>query len=217
MTAARFWNLRDDVDGPWAARRRLADALRALNERCIRTEVSVEAFDAATSAVQAILATLPQGPTAHEAWLDKSYFEEPTRWIDRGALMGRSNPIAPPMRPVWDGTTSTCELVLSELYVGAPGMTHGGVVASIYDQMCGHAVVMSGSSGFTTNLAVRFRKPTPVHEPLRFVAFIEEKTLRQIRVRAECRRDGVLLTECEATFAALDPAKSAAVITGSQP
>jgi acyl-coenzyme A thioesterase PaaI-like protein len=211
--AARSWILPGEVDAQWTARRRLAAALRELSVRCVTTEAAVDALDEAARAVEALAAAIPPGPTAKDAWISKAYFADPTRWVDRGALMGQSNPVAPPMHATWDGARSTCWVTLSEVYVGAPGMVHGGVIAACFDQVCGHAVVMSGASGFTTQLSVRYRRPTPLDAPLRFEAWITGTRERRLLVESRCFHGDDVLASCEGTFASLDPAEARAIIS----
>lgn len=208
-TIRQFWDIPDVVDGAWAERRRLARSLRLLNERCLTSEGDLER---AAELVEAALELLDPGPTSRDAYRSGAYFETPSLFPDRGALMGNCNPIAPPMKPQMEGDTAVCELVLDERYVGAPGMVHGGIVAACFDQICGHAVVLAGYGALTTVLNIRYHKPVPLHAEVRYEAVVGQKKRRRISVRGRCLREGVVVADCEATFVALAPSEARNVI-----
>ncbi|MCB9683218.1 MAG: PaaI family thioesterase [Alphaproteobacteria bacterium] len=210
------WLLPDHVDGVWAARRRLAEAVRELALATVTTGGDVAALDAVTAQVRALTPTLPPGPTAAQAWDDGSYFDTVATWVDRGAMLGRSNPLAPPLYTTWDGARSVCDVVLTETYRGAPGMVHGGVVAAVFDQVFGHCVVMSGSSGLTGTLTVRYRRPTRLGVPLRFAAWRTTSEGRRLTLEATCTDDGHVTAEASALFVALDEDGARRVIGGAR-
>lgn len=84
-------------------------------------------------------------------------------------------------------------------------------MASVYDQMMGHAVLWADRSGLTVKLEVRYRQPTPLHAPLRFRAWITEARGRNTLVEADCRQGDRLLSTCTGHFVRLDPDKARAV------
>ena len=133
VSAAPYWSHHSEVDEAWAARRELAAAIRELSERCVRTEAGASDLLAAASAIRAATETLPAGDTSFQRFRDGRYGADPARFIDRTALTGHCNPVSPPLTIDWDGTTATCPITFTELQQGAPGMVHGGWVASAGD------------------------------------------------------------------------------------
>jgi len=206
-----LWDLPADVPAGWAARRRLAAALRDLSDRCVTTDLDAASLDALAAEAEALAARLPPGTTSSQHWAAGSYDEHVQELIDRTALVGLSNPLAPPLDITNDGTTARCEIVLGERFVGAPGLAHGGVIAAIYDQMMGHAVLWTDRSGLTVSLRVRYRLPTPLHTPLVFTATVTEAQGRNTLVSAACHRDGERLSSCEGHFVRIDPNRVQAV------
>jgi acyl-coenzyme A thioesterase PaaI-like protein len=198
-----LFEIPEDVDAEWAARRRLADALRELSERCVLTETGAAQLEEAAALVQRATQLLPTGRTAAEAFVDQRYFELPARWIDRGAMSGRSNPVAPPMQVEMDGKVARCRIVLSERYVGAPGIVHGGLLAACFDQVCGHCAVAQGYPGLTVQLNIRYQHPAHVHTEILFEAEIAEVIGRQVTVAATCSREGQTLATGRAVFVIL--------------
>ncbi len=213
----RMWTLPDEVAPAWSARRRLADSLRQAIDRCVRTEADSEALAAAQGHIEQALALLPQGRTSAEAFADASYFSAPAVYVDRGALFGRCNPIAPPLVARWEGDRSVVEVVLPEAYVGAPGMVHGGVVASIFDQVFGHCVIMNGTSGLTGKLTVSYPRPTRLHRKLRWEAWLVSREGRRIELAASVSDTEGVTARAEATFIELAPDRATAVIRGTPP
>ena len=210
----RLWLIPDEVGGAWAARRRLAASLRTLIERCVTSDAGEEAFDAARAAVDASVAVLPPGRTALQSFQEGDYFDQPSVYVDRSALMGRANPIAPPMALRWEGQHAVRDITLTETYRGAPGMAHGGVVSAIFDQVGGYCMVMEGTSGFTAKLAVSYRLPTRLGVPLRFEAWVHERRGRRMFIRGQCTHGETVVATCEALFVEVDREQARAVIDG---
>jgi acyl-coenzyme A thioesterase PaaI-like protein len=209
-----MWEIPEEVGPQWSARRSLADSLRELLERCVRTEADTEALQAAQALVVQATELLPMGPTAADAFRDLSYFEAPGEWIDRGALMGRCNPVAPPMDIHTEDGHSASTVVLGERHVGAPGIAHGGILAACFDQLCGHCAVFSGHPGLTVGLDIRYKKPAHVHVPLDFEAKITSVRKRLVTVEGSCTWKGQLVGSCKAVFMVLDSAQGEALFLG---
>lgn len=208
----RLWELPDDPEGAWGARRRMAAALRALADDCVRAVDDEAAIAEVAAALEGLQGRLAHGEGASRAFTGGSYFDDPRVYIDRQALMGRCNPIAPPLvAAVVDGG-SVCVTTLPEVYTGAPGMVHGGVIAAIFDQVCGHAMITAGVQGFTVALDVRYRRPTRIGVPLTWRARAHDTGERLVAVEATCSDDREVTATASARFARMDPERAQAVI-----
>ena len=77
-------------------------------------------------------------------------------------VIGEGNPIAPPVeiKTGADGAEGWC--TLGHAYEGPPVWGHGGVSAMLIDQLLGHAAAGPATSGVTTDLSVRYRRPVPL-------------------------------------------------------
>lgn len=64
-----------------------------------------------------------------------------------------------------DGVASP--VLISRAYVGPPGVAHGGIVATYFDEILAGAVVRAtGRIAVTGELTVRYVRPVPVESPL---------------------------------------------------
>jgi acyl-coenzyme A thioesterase PaaI-like protein len=77
-------------------------------------------------------------------------------------------------------------------YHGAPGVAHGGIVATVFDEMCCAAAAWGlGGPVVTGELAVRYQRPVPVGTPLQWEARVTSTTHpRYLVVEAAVCRDG---------------------------
>ena len=77
-------------------------------------------------------------------------------------MIGRYNPLAPPVRSrsidgAVHGTAN-----LDAAYEGPPGCVHGGVIASMFDELLGVANISAGVGAMTGTLTIKYRSPTPL-------------------------------------------------------
>lgn len=80
-------------------------------------------------------------------------------------------------------------------------MVHGGIVASMLDEVCGRVFMKAGSARFmyTARLEVRYRKNVPVGKPLMLSGQAVRDRGRMAEAKASiCDEDGNLLAEANA-------------------
>jgi len=68
----------------------------------------------------------------------------------------------------------------SDFQQGPPGFVHGGASAAVLDEAMGLAVFYSGYKVVTANLAIDYRKPIPLGQPVKIQAVMSGKTERRI-------------------------------------
>src|SRR5262249_13631957 len=204
------WQLAElQPSGAWGATRRLASAVRALIDRVVAADASDDAQAAALAGVAemieaqtARLAALPAKGT-RAAFRDGSYQGRQALFMDRGPLIGLSNPLAPPMVLSAEGTTAIGRVTFGPAFEGAPGFLHGGFLAAAFDQVFGYLGVLRGIPALTGSLTVRYRKPTPLGVELRFEASAERSEGRKSFVRGRCLAGDEVTGEAEALFVAI--------------
>lgn len=125
-------------------------------------------------------------------------------------VIGPANPMAPPLvvTPLEDRTVIG-ECVMQPIHEGPPGAIHGGWVATLLDQLLGHATAASGNRGFTAELTVRYRRPTPYGVPLSLRGRTDSVDGRRVHTSAEIVVDDVVTAEAKALFLKPSPERMA--------
>jgi len=100
------------------------------------------------------------------------------------------------------------QFVIAEHFQGYPGVAHGGIVATILDETLARSLMADDPDRFlfTGRLTTRYRKPTPVGQPLRAVGVVIKDRGRM----AECASflydmNGELLAQAEGLMINLPP------------
>jgi acyl-coenzyme A thioesterase PaaI-like protein len=92
-------------------------------------------------------------------------------YVDHGYAVGEYNPCFPRYTLALDddgGAFGTVEFPIS--YEGPPGLVHGGFLAVFFDCVLQELNCALGLAGKTAELAVRYRRPTPLLTPLTYRA-----------------------------------------------
>jgi acyl-coenzyme A thioesterase PaaI-like protein len=93
-------------------------------------------------------------------------------------------------------------LRIPERFQGYPGIAHGGILATILDELSGRALMIGAGEDFfwvTAKLEVRYRKPTPTETPLTAVGWVVRERRRSAEVAGEIRlEDGTVTVEASA-------------------
>src|SRR5262245_335651 len=202
------------VEGPWRAKRTLADALRALLEHLPRTAAPVSELEALVPMIRdAAHRFEAAGHTAAEAG-PEAFYAGMEDFHDTGPVVGLSNPLAPPLEFTVDPAARVARGSgrFGRAYEGAPGLLHGGFLAAAFDELLGVATVFSGGAGMTRELTVRYLRPTPIETELCFTARLERVEGRRLFVSAEVEADGVRTAEAEGVFTAVGGEKFEAFV-----
>ena len=96
-------------------------------------------------------------------------------------------------------------------YQGWVDTMHGGVLSTLIDETCGWVVTRKmQTSGFTTNLNVKFRKSVSTNEPLLTIRANITKQMRNLLfIHAELTNSkGELCVEGDATYFMMDQKKA---------
>ena len=95
------------------------------------------------------------------------------------------------------------DYAVPEQYQGYPGTVHGGILATMLDELMGRALMSGDPNHFsvTAKISIRYRKPVPIKQPLRLVGELLQRRGRISLSRAEVRLpDGSIAVEAEATL-----------------
>ena len=112
-----------------------------------------------------------------------------------------SNPVGLHLRFQRRGDAVHCRYTIPEAYHGAPGIAHGGIIATIVDEVsCATAALAGGSYVVTGELTVRYLRPCAVGVPLEAKASVTGRHARYLIIEAEVRCDGELVARSTGRF-----------------
>ncbi len=181
---------------------RLSLAIRRQIEACVEIDASPDTLrllaDRASSLADELESSAPGKPfeLVESGWDGSGSMN----YLPFSPIMGRLNPASIGLEIHREDERAIGEVRLSETAEGAIGLVHGGVISGIWDEVLAAANAIHRTGGPTGSLTVRYRKPTPLHEPLRFAAWVESIEERKVRVKGECTLRGQVLTEAEGIF-----------------
>jgi acyl-coenzyme A thioesterase PaaI-like protein len=199
------------VSGVWQARRRLAAAMRSVIERLTTSDAPEAELEVAAARLEDYAERLGTHPHrnryvgfAESALADAAREDAEALGgghFDYSPLIGRSNPLAPPISVEADEDGNvTARCVFGSAYEGPPGCVHGGYVAAAFDEVLGYAETFSGAPGMTGTLEVVYRTPTPLHTEVVFRAKIARVEGRKIFVHGTLHAGERLCAESDAIF-----------------
>jgi len=185
---------------------RLSAAMRKINEALMDMDAPEADLLAAAERAEAFAAALESTRTGHTQWgfAESSTTGSPRAMLDRSPIIGLGNPVAPPLtfRDAGDHVEGVGSFGLQ--YEGPPNSVHGGFVAAAFDEVLGMAQSLTGRPGMTGTLTVKYRKPTPLHTELRFVARVDRVEGRKIFASGELFAGETLCAEAEGVFISVD-------------
>lgn len=196
----------------WRVRRRLAEAMRRVIEHLTTSDAPEVELERAAQRLEDYAEHLARHPRrsryegASEAVLAGAG-EDPAGGghFDYSPLIGRSNPLAPPIVLRSEQGRVIAEVSFGSAYEGAPGCVHGGCVAAAFDEVLGYAETFTDAPGMTGTLTVVYRSPTPLHTPLRFEAWVDRVEGRKIFCQSTLHAGDRLCAEASAIFVSLKP------------
>jgi len=178
---------------------RLADAVRRLMDAAVVTELNEDERRELAERVDELTEQLAAKSRDTMPWPDPESMARGDRPFS--PVIGAANPIAPPMtvRTLDDGSV-VGEATMRPIHEGPPAVVHGGWVATLLDQLLGHANAAAGVGGFTAELTVRYRRPTPYGVPLTVRARTDSVNGRRVHASGEIVADGVVTAEASGLF-----------------
>ncbi|MGQ0831560.1 MAG: PaaI family thioesterase [Microthrixaceae bacterium] len=210
--ASRLNELRDLDPTPRRAELiRLSNAMRGVLHRLVQTSAPPDLIATAADQVEAVAALLAahRSASTYEGFAESANAGEPFAFFDHSPMLGRANPLAPPIElSLVDGRIIGIA-TFGAAYEGPPGCVHGGFIAAAFDEVLGSTQSLSGSPGMTGRLTVHYRSPTPLHAELRFEGTLERVDGRKIHTAGRLWAGETLCAEAEGLFISIDFSKFA--------
>jgi len=103
-----------------------------------------------------------------------------------------------------DGERCWTDLEIPERFQGWDEIAHGGIVATILDEVMAWSLVDADSWGLTARLSVAFKRPVPLGQPIHVEGWITESRRRVITTagRMVAGGSGEVLATAEAIYVA---------------
>ncbi|MDG2335595.1 MAG: PaaI family thioesterase [Myxococcota bacterium] len=206
-TIERIASYRDQLEkapGTWPAKRELARSVRQLMDCLCATDAPEEELLAIADQVRVSAERFQNQPRMTElpGVAEGSLAGGMEMFMDRSPIVGRSNPLAPPVTldPDHEAKIVRGEVFFGRAYEGAPGCVHGGFVAAVFDEALGMACVFSSMPGMTGEITVRYLKPTPLEVPLRLEARFDRQDGRKIYNSGELYAGDLLVAKSHGVF-----------------
>ena len=187
----------------WAAKRRVADAIRQLTEVLVTSSPDIEKMHAIAAQLEVTAVDFRTSPRifGRSEWAatgEHGSFGQVSHELN--PMAGWSNPIAPPVTSWIDGDLARATCQCGWAYEGPPGSVHGGFVASIFDQFLGMAQILGGQPGMTGYLHVNYHNRTPLNTELTLEGRLLKVERRKTIMRGEMYADGVMTASAEGLF-----------------
>ena len=115
---------------------------------------------------------------------------------NRCFVCGPSNPIGLHLRFRIDGDVCRAEFTPGEAHMGYDGVTHGGIIFSLLDDVMANWLWLQGERCFTARADVRYRAPLPVGTHVRLEGRMVKRKGRLVQLSGS-----VIRTDTEATVA----------------
>jgi acyl-coenzyme A thioesterase PaaI-like protein len=183
--------------------RRLADAMRAVVETLIATGAPTDLIREAADDLERIAARfagIPHDPEYEGYRETANVGDDPHASFELSPFIGRANPLAPPITLRQEDGAVLGDVVFGSAYEGPPGCVHGGYIAAAFDELLGATQSLSGAPGMTGTLVVRYRTPTPLHEPLTMRGWLRGVEGRKIFAEGTLHAGDRLCAEAEGIF-----------------
>lgn len=125
---------------------------------------------------------------------------------------GWGRAFATPGAGLWDarfyageGATVTGRFVVLPELQGGPGIIHGGVMATIFDEIQGMSSLITHLIPVTAHLEVDYRRPIPVGATVELKCEVQGRLRRKVYTYAAAYIEGELAASSKAIFVVIDP------------
>jgi acyl-coenzyme A thioesterase PaaI-like protein len=196
-------------------RARAGRAIRDIGHAVIGHQVDDDVLDELSQQLETLTGRLTSGPARSR---EPDTFQRDDDWgapdqieltgFDDRPVSGRSSPLG--LEPVIrrEGDEIVAEVTLHSAHEGAPGRSHGGVVASLFDDIYGFVLSLIRTPAFTGELTIRYEAGTPLHVPLTCRVRLAERDGRKLYMTGELvTPEGQVCVRSRSTFIAIDTSR----------
>jgi acyl-coenzyme A thioesterase PaaI-like protein len=196
-------------------------AIRDLGHALVGRDASPELVAETATTLRELVARFDDGEVRRRPFeQDREHFGEQfggeappsgarlTSYDDR-PISGRSSPWGLDLEIHRHGDEVEALVTLRAAHQGAPGRSHGGIVAALFDDVFGFVLGILQQPAFTGELTVRYEAPTPLHRRLACRARLAGRERRKLFIEGELVdvhdvAHPVVVARGRATFVAVD-------------
>lgn len=197
------------------ARTQAAAALRELSAALVGHDADDEVLArVAAWAEETATAVRRHPPTDRAADYLHRRYTDPVPPEDRPLITSSDRPVSGPANPAAVAVTVRrvgaevrADVEFDRRFESAPGRVHGGVTASVFDDLMGYVQVIDGVAAYTRELHVRYLAGVPTYTPIEFRARTVERKERRSIVTAEATIAGTsdVVADAQGVFAVIPP------------
>ena len=204
----------DHPDQIAQARAEAGRAIRDIGHALVGHHVPVELLGDVTRTLDDLTTQLDDGPSRSRSEVRRDgQFDAPEpdgsvmTSYDERPVSGRSSPWGLDVEVRRDGDEAVATFTLRAAHEGAPGRSHGGIVAALFDDIFGFVLQVHAQSAFTGELWLRYEAGVPIDEPLTCRTRLDRRDGRKLYMTGELTvsATGQILARSSATFIAIDP------------
>ncbi|HEX4204073.1 MAG TPA: PaaI family thioesterase [Ktedonobacteraceae bacterium] len=123
---------------------------------------------------------------------------------------GQQNPYGLQMNFRLEGTSVVSDFQPRAEYQGFPGVIHGGIIATIFDEALNRTSMLADQPGWsmTGRLEIRYRRHVPYGPLLRVTGWLGQQRGRMLQANGKLTLaddESVVLAEAQGTFMMLQP------------
>jgi len=194
-----------------------ATALRKLNDAFVAHDAEDDLLRGITAFAYDAIEQLRNGTRRDRAALLTAHLDEvfgavaeveilptPANPMTDRAVGGITNPISAEYEMEIVGEEAVVRTTLGTAYEGAPGRSHGGMIAALFDDFTAFVLPLAKTAAYTGELTVRYHRPVPIDAPLEFRSRIVSHEGRKLRVAGECTVEGQVVASTEVLFITID-------------
>lgn len=117
-------------------------------------------------------------------------------------ICGKDNPVGLQASFLIDPEKRRAETTvrIAEHFQGWQGITHGGIISALLDEICAQACMGTGLQVVTSEIKLRYRAPVPTGSTIRVIGEVTGERKRLVDVKGWAELDGALVAEAEVTM-----------------
>lgn len=182
-------------------------AIRDLGHALVGHRAPLELIDEVSTTLDELTARLSQGAPRGRAdgpprgeWSEPPAEHVELTSFDERPVSGRASPWGLDLRVWREGEEIVATCTLRSAHEGAPGRSHGGIVAALFDDVYGFLLTFIAEPAFTGELSLRYEAGVPLGVPLECRVRLAERAGRKLFMEGELRAEEQVVARSKATF-----------------